>query len=178
MKRILFNLLKPTIKALLIVLYKVKIVGLEHYLNAPKKTIIIANHASYLDALLLAIFLPTIPIFAINTSQAKKWWIKPLLLIVPTISVDTTKPMAIRSLLKSLQQGNTIMVFPEGKITTTGTIMKIYLGPAFLAEKSKAAILPINISGTECSYFSTEDYNIKKLFPKITINIFPTPSEA
>ncbi len=37
------------------------------------------NHVSYLDGPLIAAFLPGYPMFAIDTAQAAKWWVRPLL---------------------------------------------------------------------------------------------------
>ena len=70
-------MLKKLLKKFLTKLYKIEIKGLENYEKAGKRVLIVANHLSFLDAILLAVFLPKKPIFAINSFIASKWWIKP-----------------------------------------------------------------------------------------------------
>ncbi|MFT7087491.1 MAG: acyl-[acyl-carrier-protein]-phospholipid O-acyltransferase, partial [Rickettsiales bacterium] len=68
-------MLNSLLKLILRKLYKVEIEGLENYQKAGDRVLIIANHLSFLDALLIAIFLPEKPMFAVNTYIAEKWWI-------------------------------------------------------------------------------------------------------
>ena len=53
--------------------------GLEHLAAAGERVVIVPNHVSYLDGPLIAAFLPGYPMFAIDTAQAAKWWVRPLL---------------------------------------------------------------------------------------------------
>ena len=45
------------------------------------------------------------------------------------------------------------MIFPEGRVTSTGKLMKIYEGPALIADKCDAEILPICLDGVQFSFF-------------------------
>ncbi len=76
------DLLKSFVSTILKVLYRVKVEGVENYLAASEKSIIVANHVSFLDGLLLSAFLPDKVLFAITTDMARKWWIKPILKLV------------------------------------------------------------------------------------------------
>ena len=46
------------------------------------------------------------------------------------------------------------VIFPEGRITVTGALMKVYEGPGLLADKANAPIVPIRIDGAQYIYFS------------------------
>jgi acyl-[acyl-carrier-protein]-phospholipid O-acyltransferase/long-chain-fatty-acid--[acyl-carrier-protein] ligase len=134
--------------------------------------LIIANHLSFLDALLIAIFLPEKPMFAVNTYIAEKWWIKPFLAIADTYALDPTNPMATKSLISEIKKNRKCVIFPEGRITVTGSLMKIYEGPGMIADKTDAMILPIRIDGAQYSPFSRLKGKVKtRFFPKITLKI-------
>ena len=162
------------IGAVLKFLYRVEVKGLEHYEAAGKRVLIVANHTSFLDAALLAAFLPDRVTFAIHTFIAREWWIKPMLKMVDTFSIDPTNPLATKSLIDVLKQDRKVMIFPEGRITVTGALMKIFEGPGMIADKSGAMILPIRIDGAVRSPFSYMKGKIRiELFPKIMLTILP-----
>src|SRR5262245_19207345 len=80
--------------------YRVRVTGLEHYAAAGKRVLIVANHTSFLDAALLAVFLPDRLTFAVNTEIAKRWWMKPLLAIVDAFPLNPTNPYSLKSLIR------------------------------------------------------------------------------
>lgn len=167
-------LIKVFLKKLLLFLFRVEVTGIENYYKAGNKALIIANHTSYLDPALLEIFLPHKLNFAIHTQQSQKWWVKLLLKLVSAYPIDSSKPLALKKLVAILLQNKRVVIFPEGRISTTGALMKIYEGPALIADKAKASILPIKITGTEFSAFSKMQGILKlNLLPKIKLDIFP-----
>lgn len=181
------NMFKQILKFILKIFYRLEIKGLEHYSEAGKRVLIVANHLSFLDALLLAVFLPekenSGPLFAINTFIASQWWMKPFLSLAKTFALDPTNPMAVKSLINEIKKDQKCVIFPEGRITVTGSLMKIYQGPGMIADKSDAMILPIRLDGAQYSPFSRLRGKVKiHLFPKITITIlkpvkFEVPKE-
>ena len=68
-----------------------------------------------------------------------------------------------------------IVVFPEGRITVTGWLMKVYDGTAMIADKADACVVPVRIDGLERSRFSyLKPSQIKKAwFPKVTVTFLP-----
>ncbi|MFZ4761338.1 MAG: acyl-[ACP]--phospholipid O-acyltransferase [Alphaproteobacteria bacterium] len=162
--------------------YGLKIKGLEHYHQAKGPLLLVSNHVSYLDAALIAAALPDRITFAINTQVAKKWWIKPMLWVVEALPLDPTKPMAIKLLIDRLKQPQLgkkapCMIFPEGRITTTGSLMKLYDGPGLVANRAGAQLLPIRIDGAQYTPFSHMKGKMRlRWFPRITLTIMPAMS--
>ena len=155
-------------------LFKVEVHGLERYASASRNRVIIANHTSFLDAALLTVFLPERPTFAINTEIARKWWIRPFLWAVNVHPLDPTKPMAIKILTELAKEGTPIVIFPEGRLTVTGALMKVYEGPGLIADKADADLIPIQISGAQYSKFSRLRGKLRqRWFPKISMTILP-----
>ncbi len=157
---------------ILTTLYKVQVKGLENYKKAGKRALIIANHTSFLDAALIAVFIPEDLCFAVDTAMAKKLWVRFFLQFVDFFPIDPLNPMAVKSIVDVIKKGKKVVIFPEGRISTTGGLMKIYPGPAMIADKAEADILPICMEGSQYSHFSYFGKRIKRYGTlKITINI-------
>jgi acyl-[acyl-carrier-protein]-phospholipid O-acyltransferase/long-chain-fatty-acid--[acyl-carrier-protein] ligase len=162
------------LRGVLRIAYRVDVVGLEHYARAGNRVLVVANHTSFLDAVLLAVFLPDRLTFAINTAISKRWWIRPLLAIIDAFPLDPTNPYSLKSLIRYISQDKKAAIFPEGRITVTGSLMKIYPGPGLVADKSGAMLLPVRIEGAQYTPFSRLRGRVRlRLFPKITLTILP-----
>ena len=167
-------MLKLFLHRLLTLIFRVKVNGLDHYHQAGKRVLIVANHTSFLDPLLLGVFLPDHITFAINTQISQRWWLKPFLRLSKVFPMDPTHPLSLKALIHHLQTDTKTVIFPEGRISVTGSMMKIYDGTGMVADKSGATLLPIRIDGAQYSHFSRLK-NIVRLrwFPQITIHIMP-----
>ncbi len=168
------ELFKRCMRALLRWLYGVKVYGLEHYVQAGDRVLIVANHTSFLDAVLLAAFLPHKLTFAIHTQVARRRWLRPVLKLVDVFPMDPTNPFSVKSLVKYIRQDRRAVIFPEGRITVTGSLMKIYQGPGLIADKSEATVLPVRIEGAQYTPFSRMRGRVRlRWFPPITLTILP-----
>jgi len=168
------RLFKLCWRLLLRLLYRVEVTGLENYEKAGSRVLIVANHTSLLDGILLYAWLPETPTFAINTDIAAKKCFKPFLYFVNLFEMDALNPLSMKSIVKFIKQNNKAVIFPEGRITTTGTLMKIYDGPGLIADKSDATILPICIDGAQFSRLSyMKGRGYIRWFPKITLSVLP-----
>ena len=57
-------------------------------------------------------------------------------------TIDPGSPMAIRAMVKAVRDGRRLAIFPEGRISLTGALMKIYDGPGMIADRADASIIP------------------------------------
>ena len=156
--------------------YKVEVKGAENFKKAGKRTVIIANHLSYIDPPLIACNIPEEIQFAINLTISKEWWVRPFLKILKTYPIEPNNPMAIKSLIEEVKKDKKIAIFPEGRTSVTGSLMKIYEGPGMIADKADATILPIRVEGTQFTIFSKVRKLMKGKFAfrrKITITFLP-----
>jgi len=157
--------------------FRLEVKGFDNLSKAGKTPVLALNHVSFLDGLLAAALtenqIMNPPVFAINADIAQKWWIKPFLRYMNAYLLDPTKPMAVRGLISAVKNGAPLVIFPEGRITVTGSLMKVYDGAAMIADKTGCQIVPIKIDGLERTPFSRlNDIQIKKvLFPKVTVTI-------
>ncbi len=155
--------------------YRVEVKGLKHLEEAGSRAVIISNHVSWLDGQMLATFLPRDTAFAVHSAELEKPLARLMGKVFHLLPLDPANPMALRTLIHAVENDRHVVIFPEGRISTTGGLMKIYEGPGVIAHKAEAPIVPIFIRGAErARFFSRQPHRQRlKLFPKITITIQP-----
>src|SRR6185436_2227485 len=151
-------------------LFRVEVRGMENLPPAGTRMLIAPNHVSLDDG--------TLPIdasYAVDTGISKAWWAKPFLKLIKHYTMDPTKPLAARDLIKLVASGEPVVIFPEGRITVSGSLMKVYDGTAMIADKADAVVVPVRIEGAQRSRLSyLKNGEIKRAwFPKVTITILP-----
>ena len=167
------KLLRPLLRGLARLLFRVE-VQLRQADFSHERLLVVANHQSFLDGLLIGLFLPIDPVFVVHTGIANNWFFRILLSQVDYLAVDPTSPMAMKKVIRLIESGRPVVIFPEGRITQTGSLMKVYDGPAFVAAKTGATVVPVRLDGASRSYFSRlTGKHPKELFPKIRLTILP-----
>ena len=120
----------------------------------PKKGVYVSNHVSFLDPILLFAFLPGNPLFALNGHLYRRKWIRFFMKTADICLFNPIEPGDLKELIAKVDSGRLVMIFAEGRVTENGGLMKIYEAPGLVADKSKAPIIPIWISGPQYGYFS------------------------
>ena len=167
------NLVKSVLRRVAGLLFRVRVAGALP--DVRSRLLVVANHESFLDGLLLGLFLPLDPVFVVHTGVVRNPLFRLMLSLVDYLAVDPTSPMARKKVIRLIEEGRPVVIFPEGRITTTGSLMKTYDGPAFVAAKTGATILPVRIDGAARSYFSRLAAHVpKRLFPQISLFLRPT----
>lgn len=132
---------------------RVEVIGREN-LPAGRSCIFMSNHVSNLDppvlmpslpgrsSILLKKSLMNIPVLGTAMQMAK------FVPVERSHSVEAAKA-SISAAASALREGLNIIVFPEGTRSRDGRLAAFKKGPFFLAEDTKAPIVPIAISGTQ-----------------------------
>jgi acyl-[acyl-carrier-protein]-phospholipid O-acyltransferase / long-chain-fatty-acid--[acyl-carrier-protein] ligase len=171
------RLLKLILHLLLRLGYRYEVKGMENtaIVRPGAKVLVVVNHISFLDGALLMAALSEIPVFAINTAMANRWWLRPFRKVANLYPLDPTNPLAIKDLIGKINAGQPCVIFPEGRLSVTGALMKVYAGPAYIADRTGATILPVRLDGPELTPFSRlKQGQVKRhWFPKILITVCP-----
>jgi acyl-[acyl-carrier-protein]-phospholipid O-acyltransferase/long-chain-fatty-acid--[acyl-carrier-protein] ligase len=113
-------------------------------------------------------------VFVIHTEIIRRTlWRWVIGAVADYLTVDPGNPMAMKQVIRLVESGRPVVIFPEGRITSTGSLMKVYEGPAFVAAKTGATLLPVRLDGPSRSYFSRMRNKPRELFPRITITVLP-----
>ena len=153
--------------------YRLEVTGLENVARAGPNAIIALNHVSLLDAEIAFSVLDNNPIFAIDHQFAQKWWMRPVVKLMHALPLDPTRPLATRQLIQEVRGGKTLVIFPEGRITRTGSLMKVYDGPGLIADKAGVPVVPVRIEGAEKTRFSylTPSQVFRPMIKRIKVTI-------
>ena len=149
--------------------------GIENYRAARDRVVIVANHLSFADACLIACYLPDSPTFAVHTRMAGKWWARPFLSAVDIFKVDVQSAYSVKYMVEAVRdQGRKLMIFPEGRLTNTGALMKVYEGAGVVADKAGAKVLPVSIDGLQFTRLGRMKGKLPmRWFPHLSVTIMP-----
>lgn len=142
--------------------------------------IIICNHTSYYDWILLTAIYPKKYIVfvgnqAITSRPIVNWFMQWNILIY--IATDSPGVKFFKEIMRKLKEGKIVVMFPEGARSRDGIMKKPKSGFVKLAFKSKVPIVPFGIKGAydvlppgkkiprlkKCDIYVGEEINVEKL---------------
>lgn len=109
--------------------------------------IAICNHQSLLDTLCLLILSPKLLIVT-GERVWNNFIIKPVLHFAEFTCVNRTMPEMLKYCRQHIDNGYTVVIFPEGERSLDGHILRFHSGAFQLAKELKADILPLYMHGT------------------------------
>jgi len=129
--------------------FRLKVTGQE---NIPQDGpfIIVANHSSLLDPVILGVSVRPKIIFVAAAYLFKIGWLGYLLRKANSIPVQGENDISsLKRALKILQRGGVLGIFPEGGVDRQKDDLPIKAGAAYLATKVGVPIVPIKINGAD-----------------------------
>src|ERR1039457_2326003 len=137
-------------------------------LKPPGPVLLIPNHTSWIDWLFLWVCLEEDWKFVTSSLSAQTSWLHRKLMINRyTLPVDPGSPYAVKRMAEFLQGGGRLVLFAEGRLSRTGTLMKLFDGTGFLIFKTKAKVITAYLRGAGRLPYSPNP-GWKKCFPQVT----------
>lgn len=162
------------VKFVLRLFFRIEVRGWENWESAGAGVLIAPNYVSFIDPLILAVFLPEKVPFAIERRLTKKRFARFFLPLADTHILDADSPLTLKYFLTLLKGGGRCVIFPELQPTTTGLPMKLSAGVAMIADHTGSKILPIHIEGTDQTPFSRIPHRHSlRFFSKVVITVLP-----
>ena len=142
----------------------IRVSGVEHLL-IPQTKVLVSNHASYLDALLLTAVSP-VPVAFVAKSEIRKIPLVGNILTRLGIQfvdrLDTRSGVSMmQSLVDLLQQGRFVGFFPEGTFHRMPGLLPFRIGAFVCAAKSNAVVIPITLRGNR-SVLRGDDWILRR----------------
>jgi len=138
-------------------IYRVKHKNL-HHLPEKGGALIVCNHVSYMDALLLSAVCPRLIRFVMEEDYANLPPLRRFLKRAGVIPISATRRGSIRRAFddveKALNEGHIVCIFPEGRLTEDGEMNEFMRGMDIVLRRSPVPVIPMALKGLWGSYFS------------------------
>ncbi|MDO8542693.1 MAG: AMP-binding protein [Opitutaceae bacterium] len=136
------------------VLYRVRTRGAEN-IPATGGVLLIANHISYVDVVVLQLACPRPIRFVGYKGLRHNWFFNWCFEVSGCISVSDRQPLdGMRAAMRALNQGELVLVFPEGHISRTGQLMEVKKGFEVMARQTNVPVIAAATDGLWGSIFS------------------------
>jgi 1-acyl-sn-glycerol-3-phosphate acyltransferase len=170
-------------------LYRAKVTGVEEYVPDEGPALIVCNHVSYTDPLVVmgAIPRPTrfVMYYKIFRTPGLSWLFRTARAIPIAGAKEDAALMeaAFAEVDAALANGEIVGIFPEGKLTTDGEIAKFKAGVERILKTRPVPVVPMALRGMWASVFSKQDARFgrlpKRLRAKIELEAAPpVPGET
>lgn len=160
--------MKTILRFVLRILFRFRAHNVEA-LKTPGPVLLLPNHVSWVDWLFLGVCLDDDWKFVTSSVTAQASWLhRWIMLNRRTFPVDISSPFAVKRMAEHLQAGGRLVLFPEGRISRTGSLMKLFDGTGFLLHKTKARAITAYLRGASCLPGSPNP-NRKRWFPQVSV---------
>lgn len=125
----------------------------------PDTAVLVANHSSYIDSLVLAAVLPGPLWFVAKRELASQRVAGPFLRALGTIFIERDLAGALeaeRTLMEFETAQKRIVIYPEGAFTRAAGLRPFHLGGFLLAAADSIPVVPVAISGTRSLWRSPD----------------------
>ena len=153
-------------RALTRIFYRLSVKGVE---NLPKKggALILCNHVSYADPVMIGVSLPRYLQFIAFSGLAESWLVRFVFRLTSAIPVSPNRAKeAIVKSSEKLRSGDAICIFPEGGISRVGPLLGFKKGFELIARKGQAPVVPAYLDGVWGSIFSFSDGKFLRKWPR------------
>lgn len=175
--------LEALARVLVPLLYRVRTSGLEN-LPATGGVLLIANHISYVDVVVLQLVCPRPIRFVGHKGLRRNRFFSWCFDVAGCIDLDPQVPReGLRKAVQALQRGEVVCLCPEGHISRTGQLLELKRGFDVIARQASAPVLAASIDGLWGSIFSFAGnkylWKSPRLMPTAVFIAFgkPTPPE-
>jgi len=140
----------------------------EETLRTPGPVLLIPNHTSWLDWLFMVACLEPDWKFVVSSTSAQTSWLhRKIMLNHRTFPIDTSSPYAVKRMAEFLATQGRLVLFAEGRLSRTGTLMKLFEGTGFLLHRTGARVITCYVRGAHRLPFSPNQ-DEKQWFPRIS----------
>ena len=137
-------------------------------LDTSGPVMLLPNHTSWLDWFFVAACVDSSWRFVTSKEAAQTSFVHRFIMINRfTFPVEIDSPFAVKRMAEFLQGGGKLVLFPEGRLSRTGSMMKLFEGTGFLLLKTRAKVITCYLRGAQRLPYSPNP-NRKILFANVS----------
>jgi 1-acyl-sn-glycerol-3-phosphate acyltransferase len=148
----LYPVAKGLIRPVMHALWRINLTGL-HNVPAEGPAIFCPNHISFFDSLVLPCVLPRRISYVGKAEYMDSWKTKHIFPAIGMIPIDreggSASQRALDTATRVLERGELFGIYPEGTRSRDGRLHRGHTGPARLALRTGAPLIPVGLRGTD-----------------------------
>jgi len=143
-----------------------------HHIPRTGPVLIIANHQSMLDPILVGLASRRYLSFLARHTLFQQLLLGPLIRSLNAIPIDRSfGKEGIQTVLHALETGHAVVMFPEGERTHSGEVQPLKAGVSLLIRRVRCPIVPVGIAGAYAAW------NRFRRWPRLA-PLFVPPTDA
>ena len=150
-------------------LYRLRVEGVEEHVPDEGAAVLVCNHVSYMDALILAAVIPRpvrfVMYYRIFNIPFMRWIFRTARAIPIASPKEDAALMqrAFDSIDQALANGELVLIFPEGKLTADGQINPFKSGVEKILQRRQVPVVPMALRGMWASMWSRRDSRLGRM---------------
>ena len=150
-------------------LYRLRVEGVEEHVPDEGPAVLVCNHVSYMDALILAAVIPRpvrfVMYYRIFNIPFMRWIFRTAKAIPIASPKEDAALMqrAFDSIDQALANGELVLIFPEGKLTADGNINPFKSGVEKILQRRPVPVVPMALRGMWASMWSRRDSRLGRM---------------
>ncbi|HEX4903710.1 MAG TPA: lysophospholipid acyltransferase family protein [Acidimicrobiales bacterium] len=168
----LYPLARAIVRPAMRAMWRINVTGL-HNVPSEGAAIFCPNHISFIDSLVLPCVLPRRISYVGKAEYMDSWKTRYVFPAIGMIPIDrgggSASQRALDTAARILERGELFGIYPEGTRSRDGKLHKGHTGPARLALRTGAPIIPVGIKGTD--RMQPADEPLPKPFVSCQVNI-------
>ena len=134
-------------------IYRVKALGTEHL--PPGGFLLLPNHISFVDAVVLQLACPRRIRFIIDQEYYQNPILHPIMRLAGCIPITSRRAKdAVRTAAEKIKEGEVVCLFPEGQLSRSGTLLRLRRGYELIARAAGMPVVPVWLDRLWGSIFS------------------------
>src|SRR4029077_10074551 len=134
--------------------------------------LLLPNHITWVDSLVLQLACPRRIRFIIHDEYYRNRYLHPFMRLAGCIPINSKRAKdAIKLAAERIHAGEIVCLFPEGRLSRSGTLLRLQRGYELIARHAEAPVVPVWLDELWGSVFSYRGGKLFRKLPRIPYHV-------